>query len=137
VKKLLLAAGIFLSTSAASNTIPGYDYPVLVCNGCSLEEIEQKALNEAKVDELLTIAVIDLFSGKALTYQVEKYINEESDGVRFINMITPIENEEKLNKDVKEVYEHNVKLWNLNSEAMKALKKERAKLDKNIFILGQ
>lgn len=137
MKNLTLAIGIFFSMPAISNTIEGYSHPIFICNGCTVEEIEQRALSEAKIDTLHTVAIVDTFAGKAFTYQVEKYMKEESDGVRFLKMITPIDNEKMLDEGAHEAYMHHVKLWNLNSDAMKALKIEKAKTDKDIFTLEQ
>ena len=62
---------LYFSAYSNAGNINPYPYPVIECKACSIEEIEVVVSTLAKLDEVLTVALVDPYKGKAYAYSVE------------------------------------------------------------------
>ena len=137
---------LLLSSTTFAQDINPYPYPVIECNGCNELEKEQAVSKLAKLDEIVTVALVDAYEGKAFRYDVEKYIDKhgvtQGEGIKFITVLTPVPVAPSLSEGAKQLREMLIESWNLNSEERKEwLRKEAQKPLKpgqsKIFILEE
>lgn len=130
-KLVLMSCLLHFSTFTYAENVNPYPYPVIECKECSLEEIEVVVSKLAKLDEVVTVALIDSYEGKAYTYSVDKYVDKHSDAqgedVKFITTITPIPVDPELVQGASQLREMLVEMWNLNSEERKEWLRQEAK----------
>ena len=131
LKLVLMLCLSYFSTYIYAENFNPYPYPIIECKGCNLVEVETVVSKLAVLDEVVTVALVDAYEGKAYTYSVEKYIDKhsvtETGDYKFITTITPIPVEAELTQGAKQLRKMLVDMWNLNSEERKEWLREEAK----------
>lgn len=129
--RIILSLLLTFSAGIYADTINPYPYPVVECNGCSMDEVESLASKLAKLDEVVTVAFVDAYKGVSYAYNVEKYIDKhsaiEGRDFKFVTVVTPIPVDPELVQGARQLREMLVEMWNLNSEERKEWLRQEAK----------
>ena len=131
LKVVLMSCMLNFSTYTYAENVNPYPYSVIECKGCSLDEVETIVSRLAKLDEVVTVALVDSYEGKAYTYDVEKYIDKQSvteaGDYKFVTKITPKPVDPEIVQGAKQLREMLVDMWDLNSEQRKEWLRQEAK----------
>ena len=142
--KFVLLFGLSLSVASVSaENINPFPYPVIDCKGCTLDEMEAAVSQQAVLDQVVKVAVVNAFEGKAYTYDVEKVLEviDENES-KITTILTPVPVDEELVEGAAQLREMLVEMWNLNSEERKEWLRAEAKKplkpnQERIFVLEE